>query len=117
MTSEPLVIPTEYWVTTIPETYPEWSTWAIKVSRRGPDRWAVERWGRVYSRSQAKAKNPVPVYERSSSGRSDYFKNTYRFPLDEALELAKLIAPKVITNNLNAEQYMAWCDALPKEGA
>ncbi len=105
---------TGYNVSAIPmdsDRYPEYHHWTIKVEWTGRERWAVRRYGDVFCRTDGRRRIPRGIYEPTPSGRTDYFLRTYRFTLDEALALARRIAPKVVCMNKTAEQYAAWIDA------
>ncbi len=104
---------TGYVVCAIPmdaDRYPEYHHWMIKVEWCGRDRWAVRRYGEVYCRTDGRRSRPQGVYEPTPSSRSEHFLRTYRFDLDEALALARKIAPKVICMNKTATQYAEWID-------
>lgn len=101
--AEATVRPIEYAVTTLPAKWQDHydaSTWTVRVGWRGPgERWAVI-WGSECYDAQGNH-----CYERSPSGRSDEFKQQFRFGLDEAIEIAKGIAPQVSVNGITAEKF------------
>lgn len=85
---------TEYVVNAVPENLcVDYYAWNIGVSWRGPDDlWAVTHIGSCLG------KNGRWDYEPSSSNRTDHWKETHRFPLEEALRLAHEAAPKLKIN-------------------
>ena len=92
---KPVVRVTKYTVSCFPEGDSEASSWDVTVEERGPGRWAVCRWGnRVYGRRGQERFEPSP------SNRSEAFKRAYRFDLDEALDIAKRIAPKIVVSGM-----------------
>lgn len=91
MSAEVFVRPTRYEVTAWPGPVDgvNRSHYVLYVEWRGDDRWCVTDGVNCYRRDGHKS------YERNPSGRTDRFKAAYRFPLEEALEIAKRVAPKL----------------------
>lgn len=93
----------EYAVTAIPVKWQEHydaSSWSVRVCWRGPgDRWAVMWMGECYD-AQGNYE-----YESNPSSRTDEFKQLFRFGLDDAIEIAKVLALKVRINGHNAEAF------------
>ena len=83
------VEPITYEVTLLPKDYRDGYLWTITVEYRGRDLWAVKRNG------ECLGKDGTWEWESSPGNREDDWKATHRFPLDEALDLAKEWAPKV----------------------
>lgn len=83
------VEPVKYEVTAYPLRDELRRHFTITVEWRSPDRWAVcNRMGECWNR-----RTKTWDYESMPSSRTDAFKRTHRFPLDEAIEIAKKIAP------------------------
>jgi hypothetical protein len=99
---EPTAEPVGYLVSMIPEIGYDASSWSIKVERRGPDAWAVIHHSRCLHRSGRWDYEPIP------SSRTDRWIKSHRFPLDEALKLAKKVAPNVRVNGLTPAGYVKW---------
>lgn len=91
---EVTVTPTTYTVTAIPPdlTHPELHLWAVTVEYRSSGRYAVLHLGRCLTRTGKWE------YEGSPSGRTTGFRARTRFPLEEALALAKQQAPHTCVN-------------------
>lgn len=98
----PTVMATEYAVSCLPADHPEGYHFTIHVSWRGPgDVWAVTRM------SQCLSSTGEWDYEPSPSNREDDWKETHRFPLDQALALAKEQAPLMTVNRWTVEAVLA----------
>lgn len=93
---EPIVFADRYVVSVLPEDSINFSTYAIEVERKSPDRWAV-----LHHRF-ALGTDGDWDYEPLPSERTDEWKATHRFDLDTALELAKAAAPNVRVNRYTA---------------
>lgn len=92
------VTPTRYVVCALPEDDENSQVWSLTVEYRGPgDLWAVMHLSYCLSRSGQWDYEPQP------SSRTDDFKATHRFPLDEAIERAKTEYPKLIVNRLRVD--------------
>lgn len=65
----------------------------IRVERRGEDSWAVLLRSACWNR-----RTRMWDYEPLPSSRTEAYKRTHRFPLDEALAIARKQAPLVTVN-------------------
>lgn len=93
---------TEVRVSIVPDTDPEWTSFSLNVSRRGPDSFAVlNRMGECHTGDSNAVYEPLP------SSRTDDFKARTRFPYEEAIALAKRLAPDVECMGMTATQYLA----------
>lgn len=90
------VRPTRYEVTAYPG--PEDSInrhlYVLTVENRGLDRWAVRYGEFVYRKDGHRRYEPLP------SSRTERFKRAYRFSLEDALALARKVAPKMTVNGM-----------------
>ena len=68
---------------------------------RAVDRWCVTDGAYCYRKDGHKS------YEPTVSSRTDRFKKAYRFSLDDALALAKRLAPKMTVNWHTVESMLA----------
>lgn len=75
--------------------------WHLTIERRAADQWAVCRWSRCLGTDGEWDYEPLP------SSRTDEWKASHRFPLDEALRLARLHAPSVVVNGRTAAERLA----------
>jgi hypothetical protein len=98
----PAAYPTAYTVTCLPDETPDANSWELTVEYRGRGLWAIKRWSNCLSR------NGEWDYEHIPSEREDEWLAEHRFPLEEALELAKKAAPDVIVNGMTAADVLAW---------
>ena len=98
---EPVVRVTRYTVSCLPEAEIDRSSWDLIVEERGPDSWAV------LSGSYCLGRRGKLVYEPSPSRRSDAFKKAYRFPLEEALKIARTYAPTIVRNGMKPADVLA----------
>ncbi|MFY1686444.1 hypothetical protein [Plantactinospora sp. WMMB782] len=87
---------TTYTVSLLPETADEYTLYAITVERRGPAGWAVVRNRWCLGADGEWEFEPIP------SERTDEWIAAHRFPLEQALELAKAAAPGVTVNGWSA---------------
>jgi hypothetical protein len=101
VTVEPTVRATAYAVSCMPPDHPDAYLFTLRVEVRGEDRWCVTDGAYCYRKDGHKA------YERNPSGRTDRFKRAYRFSLDDALALAKRLAPKITINGHTVESVLA----------
>ena len=103
MTAEPIVTPTRYQVTCIPESVNplESDLFAITVEYRGHGLWAVLKRRECLSKSDEWDYEPLP------SSREDDWLAEHRFDLDTALERAKHHAPLVKINGHTVESVLA----------
>lgn len=93
---------TTYTVTCLPGETPDRSSWNITVEYRGRGLWAVTRWKNCLGR------DGEWDYEHIPSEREDEWLAEHRFPLEEALELAKAAAPHVVVNGMTPADVLAW---------
>lgn len=103
---KPTVYPTAYAVSCIPPDHQDAYHFTLHVEWRGPgDRWCVTDGAYCYRKDGHKS------YESNPSSRTDRFKKAYRFPIDDALVLAKRVAPKMTVNGHTVEEVLSWGDA------
>lgn len=98
--SEVSVEPTCYEVTAYPFHDINRSLFVITVERRAENSWAVLLRGSQCWNRRTKAWD----YEPSPSSRTDAFKRTHRFRLDQALEIARKVAPTLSVMGLTVDQ-------------
>ena len=109
---EVFVAPIVFEVCAIPTTYPDRWDWTLRVEARGRDRWAVVFRGQwTYCKSDARKKIPRGRIEPMNSSRTDAYLKAYRHTFDEAMDLAKTLAPKVMVMGMTAAEWMARVDA------
>lgn len=77
------------------------ATWKLDVEYRGRGLWAVSRMSMCLSSAGEWD------WEMRPSDREDDWLATHRFPLDEALELARQYAPSVTINGVTAAEVLA----------
>jgi hypothetical protein len=87
-TTEPTVRIARYVVSCFPPDFEDASTWDLVVEERG-GLWAVSNGGVCLDRGGKEE------YEPSPSNRDESFLARFRFPLEEALEIAKCCAPNL----------------------
>lgn len=94
---------TTYTVSSLPLDHPDVRPFAVTVERTGPgDRWAV--FGRVLMCLDATGEWD---WEPSPSERDDEWETTHRFPLDEALTLARAAALTLKVNGNTVADVLA----------
>ena len=95
--------PTAYDVSVWPEAEEciDSDTWKVTVEYRGHGKWAVMEG--PYCLSAAGEWG----YEMRPSERDDEWLATHRFPLDDALDLARKHAPDVTVNGMTATEVLA----------
>lgn len=98
---EATVRPTAYAVSCLPPDHRDAYLFTLKVEWRGGDRWCVTDGAYCYR------KDGHQSYESNPSSRTDRFKKAYRFSLDDALALAKRLAPKMTINGHTVESVLA----------
>ncbi len=98
----PIAHATTYTVTCLPDDELDASSWALTVEWRGSDQWAVKHGAFCLSRSGDWD------YEMRPSEREDEWIAAHRFPLGEALDLAKHAAPNVVVNGFTPADLLAW---------
>lgn len=92
------VTATTYTVSVLPDDNIDHDTYAITVEARGNGLWAVLRHRWCLGSDGEWEFEPIP------SERTDEWLASHRFPLDEAVELARRAAPKVRVNGMTAAQ-------------
>lgn len=100
---EPTVEVTRYQVSCLPADHPDAHHFSLSVERRStnPDSWCVTDGAYCYDL------NGNAEYEANPSSRTDKFKRSFRHSLDEALQLAKRIAPTMTINGLTPAKVLA----------
>lgn len=83
---------TQYSVSCLPLDHEDHYLYSFNVVWRSPDKWAVERLGNNYSKTGRARREPL------NSSKTEAFKRTYRFSLEEALLIAHRLAPKIVVN-------------------
>lgn len=109
---EPTVEVTAYRVSCLPADHPEAYIFSLKVERRSsnPDRWAVTDGVRCYTAKGTKG------YESNPSSRTKNFLRWYRHSLEDALALAKRIAPTMTCNGFTIADVLARRDVRRQRG-
>ncbi len=95
------VQPVAYAVSCLPSDHPDAFLFTLRVERREIDRWCVTDGAYCYRKDGHKSYEPMP------SSRTDRYKRAYRFPLDDALALARRLAPKMRFNGHTVESILA----------
>lgn len=100
---EPTVAAVAYQVSCLPPDHVDAYQFTLRVERRNvdPDRWCVTDGAYCYRKDGRRA------YESQPSSRTKRFQQAYRFPLEDALALAKKLAPKMTMMGLTAEDVLA----------
>lgn len=101
---EPTVEVTRYQVSCLPSDHVDAHHFTLYVERRNvdPDRWAVTNGFGCYDA------DGNHEYESRPSSRTDEFKREFRHSLDDALALAKRIAPTMTVNGHTVESVLSW---------
>jgi hypothetical protein len=94
------VRPTAYAVSCLPPEHVDAYHFTLHVEWRNKDRWCVTDGAYCYS------KTGIRRYESNPSSRTDAFKRTYRHSLDDALTLAKRLAPKMTVNGHTVQDVL-----------
>lgn len=97
----PIVRPTEYTVSLLPEGDVNAHPYAITVQYWGGGRWAVVHLGSCLGR------DGTWDYGVKEYDRGDDWLNAHRFERETALQLAREAAPKVTVNGITALQAYA----------
>lgn len=98
--------PVAYEVTAYPFHDINRDLFALRVERRGDDSWAVLRRGAAWNwRTKAWDYEPLP------SSRTDAYKRTHRFPLEQALAIAREQAPLITVNGWTVSAAIAEAQA------
>jgi hypothetical protein len=96
------VTPVKYEVSVLPLDFEDGYLWTINVEYRGNDLWAImHRVGNVYG------KNGTWSHEHVPGERTDEWLEEYRWPLEEALEKAKELAPGLKFHGMSPEDLLA----------
>lgn len=98
---------TEYTVSALPEDDVNAHHFSIKVAYRGGGRWAVLHNGWCLNRAGQWE------YEHVPSERTDEWLAEHRFPLGEALAMARAELPRLVVNGMTTAQAVARSSAPP----
>jgi hypothetical protein len=96
------VRPTAYAVSCLPPEHIDAYLFTLHVEWRNKDRWCVTDGAYCYRKDGHKS------YESNPSSRTDRFKKAYRHSLDDALALAKRLAPKMTVNGHTVQEVLTW---------
>lgn len=99
--TEPIVHPAAYWVNVLPEDFPDSYHWTIKLEYRGRGLWAIIHSMQVYGHDGTWDWEPSP----STREEIDGWLENYRWTLEEAIDVAKQLAPTVKVMGRTAEQW------------
>lgn len=101
--TEPRVDVVAYEVSCLPADRIEAPVFTLRVERRSvtPDRWCVSDGAFCYALDGTTEYEPIP------SSRTDKFRTKYWHRWDDAIALAKRIAPTMSANGLSAEDILA----------
>lgn len=99
---EPVVHPTSYAVSCFPSEHPEAYNFTLHVAWRNKDRWCVTDGAYCYDQDGNQE------YESNPSSRTDEFKHRYRHSLEDALALAKRLAPGMTINGHTVTEVLGW---------
>jgi hypothetical protein len=91
--------PTTYTVCAVPQSVRDWEIFALSVEQTAPDRWAIRK-----GRRRCLNRDGELEWESIPSEREDEFLERCRFGLDEALTLARRVAPTLRSNGITAER-------------
>lgn len=75
--------------------------WAVEVTYRGKGRWAVSHHGRCFDADGNPDWEPIP------SSREDDWLDRFRHTEEEALRIARLIAPRITINGHTPADLLA----------
>lgn len=90
------VTPVKYYVSLLPEDYPDRYLFTVTVEKRAREKWAVYKGAYSYSSlPEALNSNGTWDYEGSAEREDLHWLDSHRFSLDEALKLAQEVAPSV----------------------
>jgi hypothetical protein len=89
-------------ISIMPEDMQDRRVFTIKVERVGPGSFAVRWQGECLSRDRKW------VYEHIPSERTDEWKLAHRWGYDEALSVAREMAPKLESNGRTVQDWMAY---------
>ena len=111
MTTEPIVQPTEYSVSCLPDDDINSYAFGLTVRYRGAGRWAVQRGEHACLGADGEWADGVKEYDRG-----DDWLAAHRFDLDTALRLAKEAAPHVTVNGHTVADALAMAARQRAEG-
>lgn len=99
---EPTVTPVVYTVSCVPPDIDGSYLFTLRVERRdiNPDRWCVTDGAFCYATDGTKKVEPL------RDNRTAAFRRQYRFALDDALDLAKRLAPTLTVNGLTVTDML-----------
>lgn len=98
---EPALEVATYEVSCLPRDHPERFAFTVTVEYRGNDLWAVKSGTWCYAADGSRDPESIP------SERTDEWLATHRFPFDEALALAKQIAPHMRSGRWGVAEALA----------
>lgn len=98
---EPTIEPTVFRVSCVPMDHEDAYHLSITVERRGPNAWAVCRFGECCTKAGAWARESNP------SSRTDRYKRARRFPLEQALAIACREAQRLNVNGYSVDEVIA----------
>ncbi len=109
-----VVHPTEYMVSALPVGHRDAPRWSVWVQWRGAsltdpstDRYCISRHSSSRPNEVWHKGEQEWVYESQPSERTDEFLAATRYPLDEALAIAQMLAPGVCWNMLYPADILA----------
>lgn len=108
--AEPSVRVSEYTVGMLPEDDINSGSYEVKVAYRGRDLWAVS-WHR-----QCLGKDGEWDWESLPSERTEEWLAEHRFGEQEALRLAREVAPTIRTNGMTAAEMQQWAERRRQRG-
>jgi len=86
--------------------------WGVTVAWRGPgDQWAVIRGCYMSGNLPCFDADGEMDYEPSPSNRTDEWKATHRFTLDEAFALGERVLPTIRINGMSWRELVRWREA------
>lgn len=102
---EPKVTPVKYQVSILTKEnclISDYYHYALNIERvdESKDLWAIRSLGVRYSRSGKPGYEPIP------SSRTEYYKKSHSFTFEEAVALAKKLAPNVEINGRKAKSFL-----------
>jgi hypothetical protein len=78
-------------------------SWRLTVERRGPDRWGIFRGGGSFSMN---ACGEFSLHSPQDDGHDEWLA-AHRFPLEQALEIAREHAPRIRLCGMTAAEVLA----------
>lgn len=92
-----------YRVTCVPEDHPEQWRMVLRVERTAPIFWAVRWDGQVLN-----VETREWEHEPMNSGRTQEWLSTHRAHLDEAIQIAREMAPTLTINGHTVQDFLDW---------